>query len=85
MSELDFHIHVERRDPQRNMARFYALSLEETLFGLALCRRYGRIGTHGRERVEYLASEAEAISRFLALAAAKRRRGYRANPPQETC
>lgn len=80
MSETEFHLHVERRDPSRNMARFYALSLEETLFGLALCRRYGRIGTRGRERVEYLATEAEAIERFLKLAAAKRRRGYRASP-----
>ena len=30
-----YQLYVERRDPRRNMARFYALSIEETLFGQA--------------------------------------------------
>ena len=28
-----YHLYIERRDAGRNMARFYALSIEETLFG----------------------------------------------------
>jgi predicted DNA-binding WGR domain protein len=77
MSQLDFRLYVERRDPSRNMARFYALSLEPTLFGLALSCRYGRIGTRGREMIEHFPSEKEALVRFLALLSTKRRRGYK--------
>ncbi len=76
MSQIAFHLYVERRDASRNMARFYALSLEHTLFGLALSRRYGRIGTHGRELIEYPETVDVAIERFLNLARTKRRRGY---------
>ncbi len=75
-----FQIHVERIDPARNMARFYALSIEPCLFGVALVRRWGRIGTGGRAQVEPMASEQEAVRRFLALAASKKRRGYRPPP-----
>lgn len=77
-----FHIHVERIDPGRNMARFYALSIEPCLFGVALIRRWGRIGTGGRQQVEPMACEGEAIRRFLTLAAAKKRKGYRPRPAQ---
>lgn len=75
-----FHIHVERIDPARNMARFYALSIEPCLFGVALVRRWGRIGRAGREQVEPMASEDEAVRRFLLLAAAKKKKGYRPHP-----
>lgn len=75
-----FQIHVERIDPSRNMARFYALSIEPCLFGVALIRRWGRIGTGGREQVEPMASERDAVARFLSLAAAKKRKGYRPAP-----
>ena len=75
-----FHLYVERIDPGRNMARFYALSIEPSLFGgVVLCRRWGRIGTYGREHIVAMASEREALQKFLALLSAKRRRGYR--PP----
>ena len=68
---------IERRNPARNMARFYALSIEEDLFGRAcLVRRWGRIGTSGRTRREAFEHEEEAVSAFLALLKAKRRRGY---------
>jgi predicted DNA-binding WGR domain protein len=44
---------LERIDPARNMARFYVLSIEPTLFeDLALVRRWGRIGSAGRERID---------------------------------
>jgi predicted DNA-binding WGR domain protein len=44
---------LERRDPAANMARFYVLALEETLFGdAALVREWGRIGTTGQRKVE---------------------------------
>lgn len=73
---------LRRIDPARNMARFYALSIEPTLFGdLALVRRWGRIGTKGRERIELHAGDAAAQAAFDRLARTKRRRGYRGIAP----
>src|ERR1700751_1063742 len=44
---------LERVDRAKNMARFYVLSIEPTLFeDLALVRRWGRIGSAGRERID---------------------------------
>ena len=41
-----YRLYFERKDPGRNMARFYAMSIEETLFGqICLTRSWGRIGT----------------------------------------
>lgn len=79
MTDLRFQLYVERTDPRRNMARFYALSIEPSLFGVSLVRRWGRIGTCGRARIETMESEGAALDRFLALLATKRKRGYR--PP----
>lgn len=59
------------------MARFYALSIEETLFGQArLVRRWGRIGSQGRAVQHSFDNEAEAVRLFLELLRAKRMRGY---------
>jgi hypothetical protein len=39
------HIVLERVDPARNIARYYVLSIEPTLFAKhTLIRRWGRIG-----------------------------------------
>src|SRR5271165_1693787 len=44
---------LERVDRTKNMARFYVLSIELTLFeDLALVRRWGRIGSAGRKRID---------------------------------
>ena len=38
MSELTVqYLVLERRDPARNMARFYVLTIEPTLFGATVC------------------------------------------------
>lgn len=67
-----------RLDPTRNMARFYALSIEITLFGeVALVRRWGRIGTLGRSRIEFCGSPAEAAEAGRRLLRRKLGRGYR--------
>lgn len=69
---------LRRTDPQRNMARFYAMSLETSLFGdIVLKRRWGRIGTHGRVRSDWFATPDAATERMAAIAAVKTRRGYR--------
>src|SRR5208337_1792664 len=44
---------LERVDRAKNMARFYVLSIEPTLFeDLALVRRWGRIGSAECERID---------------------------------
>jgi predicted DNA-binding WGR domain protein len=78
MIAQQYQLYIERRDPRRNMARFYALSIEETLFGQArLVRRWGRIGTIGRVVQHSFDDEGDAVQLFLELLRAKRNRGYR--------
>ena len=63
--------------PEENVARFYALMIERDLFGhVVLVRRWGRIGTRGRERSDPYDSESEAAAAMAQIAAVKRRRGY---------
>lgn len=72
-----YRLYIERLDAGRNMARFYALSIEETLFGqTCLVRRWGRIGTRGRTVQHSFEDERAAVELFLELLRAKRMRGY---------
>jgi predicted DNA-binding WGR domain protein len=76
-----YQLYIERVDATRNMARYYAMSIEPTLFGQAcLVRRWGRIGTRGQRLVHYFPREEEAVDLFLALLRQKRSRGYRLKP-----
>ena len=73
---------LRRIDPLRNVARFYELTISPTLFGdVAVTRRWGRIGTSGREIVELHARADRAHAAFDRLAAQKSRRGYVAADP----
>ena len=70
-------VHFQRVDTSRNMARFYTLSLEPTLFGdVAVLRQWGRIGTRGRQASSLHASMAEAQTVLARQIARRRRRGY---------
>lgn len=74
-----YQLYIERRDPARNMARYYVLSIEPTLFGeVCLTRRWGRIGAHGQAKFQSFEREEEAVQLFLGLLRSKRKRGYRA-------
>ncbi|MCA1408951.1 WGR domain-containing protein [Ensifer sp. IC3342] len=78
MTQHRYRLFVQRIDATRNMARFYAMSIEPDLFGgSALVRRWGRIGTRGQERVHLFEDDRQAISRFLFIVRQKRARGYR--------
>jgi predicted DNA-binding WGR domain protein len=74
---------LERREPSRNMARFYVLAIEPTLFGdAALVREWGRMGRLGRRRLDLhadMAAAAEALDVWLDR---KTRRGYRVRSPR---
>jgi predicted DNA-binding WGR domain protein len=68
---------LRRVDPETNVHRFYALMIERDLFGhVVLVRRWGRIGTRGRERMDPYSDEAAAAEALAKLAAVKRRPGY---------
>ena len=73
-----YQLYVERTDKARNMARFYAMTIEPNLFGqVCLTRRWGRIGAQGQMKVQHFARERDAVAAFLDLLRRKRSRGYR--------
>ena len=76
-----YQLYVERTDARKNMARYYAMSIEPTLFGeTSLVRRWGRIGSGGQRMVHHFAREEEAVSLFLHLVRKRRARGYKPKP-----
>ncbi|NKK99787.1 MULTISPECIES: WGR domain-containing protein [Rhizobium] len=76
-----YHLYVERTDASKNMARYYAMTIEPNLFGeVCLIRRWGRIGAAGQRREHHFAREEEAVRLFLQLLRKRRSRGYRPKP-----
>ena len=69
--------YLHRIDAARNMARFYSLSIQPTLFGGAsLVRNWGRIGTNGQVKIETFDEPQKVNDAFIRLERVKRRRGY---------
>lgn len=69
---------LDRCDPQKNMYRFYVLSIEPTLFGdSAVLRQWGRHGSRGCERRHLYASPLAAREALEDWLRRKTRRGYR--------
>jgi predicted DNA-binding WGR domain protein len=79
MSELTVqYLVLERCDPARNMARYYVLTIEPTLFGdTALVREWGRLG---RRRLDLFAGRVQAVEALEAWLVRKARRGYIRRP-----
>jgi predicted DNA-binding WGR domain protein len=74
---------LERRDESCNMARYYVLSVEPTLFGdVALVREWGRIGSPGRRRLDLHADDEAAGEALETWLARKVGRGYQVRPDQ---
>ena len=70
-------LHLRHVDPARNMARFYVLTLQPTLFGeVALVREWGRIGNPGRVQVTAYATQEEAEAAFRRVERQKARKKY---------
>lgn len=75
--------YLEKRDPMKNLARFYSLVVLPTLFGeWVLQREWGRIGQAGKVRTLHFPSQEDAMRALLKLEAAKKRRGYWLRPEQ---
>lgn len=69
---------LDRIVPADNMARYYVLSVEPTLFGdAALVREWGRIGRGGRRRLDLYADDRQAAIALELWLARKTKRGYR--------
>jgi len=72
-------VELTRVRPELNERRFYRLEIQPDLFGRTLLvRRWGRIGTSGRQRLELHPDAGTALNALAQLARNKRRRGYRA-------
>ena len=70
-------IHLEKHDPDRNVARYYRMSVHPNLFGeWTLLREWGRIGQGGRVRLDLFRSKAEAERALSGLEGVKQRRAY---------
>ncbi|MCV0349691.1 MAG: WGR domain-containing protein [Nitratireductor sp.] len=68
---------LKRIDPARNMARYYTLSVEPTLFGdAALVRQWGRIGTRGQFKINLFDTTGAAEIALQRLRRIKEKRGY---------
>ena len=78
-AQLPDSLRLERIEPERNMARYYTLTVELTLFEDWSCtRQFGRIGARGgRIMLGLFEDRAAAEAEFMALLRAKQARGYR--------
>ncbi|MGF0540230.1 WGR domain-containing protein [Agrobacterium sp. ES01] len=77
MIDQAFIIHLRRIEPARNMHRFYRLSISVDLFGhTVVLRQWGRIGTRGQEKAEFVADLNGAYLRLSQIESSKRIRGY---------
>jgi predicted DNA-binding WGR domain protein len=71
-------ITLTRTDNRRNMARFYKLDIQPTLFGeWSLVREWGRIGRPGTVRIEVHRTRGIADIALISKWSDKRKRGYR--------
>lgn len=69
--------HLHRIDHTANMARFYAIVLQPTLFGeVSVLRSWGRIGTRGQAKIETFSTSLAAERQAALVEQRKRRRGY---------
>jgi predicted DNA-binding WGR domain protein len=71
-------VYLARREPSRNLARFYRMAIVPTLFGgWALWREWGRIGSGGQVRADQFPNAGAALLALQALVRAKKKRGYK--------
>ncbi|WP_420965489.1 WGR domain-containing protein [Bradyrhizobium sp. B120] len=71
-------IMLTRTDSRRNVARFYKLDVQSTLFGeCSLVREWGRIGRAGTVRIETYRSRGPADIAVALNRMRKLKRGYR--------
>lgn len=78
MCQQLFQLYSQCIDASKNLARYYAHSIQPTLFGqTSLMRCWGRIGRRGQEKVHRFFDEQQPVSLFFEIARQKRSRGYK--------
>lgn len=71
-------VYLTHVDPERNMARFYTMSVQPTLFGeCSVVREWGRIGTGGQVRETHHTTPQEAQTFAAQILRQKIRKGYK--------
>ena len=69
--------YLTRIDPKQNMARWYSLHLQPTLFGeWTVVRSWGRLQQRGQSIESRCETEEAALALVAKVADAKQRRGY---------
>lgn len=75
-------IRITRVDPEKNMARWYEIDIQPTLFGEFIVERHwGRIGATGQSKTFWFDNEDAADLMVSQVSIAKARRGYIAPAP----
>jgi predicted DNA-binding WGR domain protein len=70
-------VYLTRRDPARNLSRFYRMFIAPNLWGeWTLFREWGRIGSGGQVRRDVFANAGAALLAMQKIVRAKRQRGY---------
>ena len=70
-------VYLTREDAGRNMARYYLMDVQTTLFGeWSLVREWGRIDRAGQVRIVVFPTEAAALKAMETIEIAKVRKGY---------
>ncbi len=70
-------VRMTRIDPEKNMARWYEIDVQPTLFGeYAVERHWGRIGSSGQSKTFWFNDEPTADQMAKSVSATKARRGY---------
>jgi predicted DNA-binding WGR domain protein len=70
-------VYLTHTDPARNMARFYVMSLQVTLFAeCSLIREWGRIGRGGQVKATVFSTTEAAQAALSRIEKAKRKGGY---------
>jgi predicted DNA-binding WGR domain protein len=68
---------MTRVDPGQNMARWYEIDVQPTLFGdFTVERHWGRIGSNGQTKAFWFPNEDGADEMATKIAAIKLKRGY---------
>ena len=71
-------VYLTRIDANQNMARYYRMTLQPTLFGeWSLIREWGRIGRGGQVKTNPYLNAGDAMNAMMALESIKVRKGYR--------
>lgn len=78
-------VRTRRGNPERNMARFYEIDVQPTLFGdYTVEHHWGRIGATDQSKTFWFDDEAAADKMASQVWAAKTRQGYTTPAPSPT-